>query len=237
MRCDDVDAHTSIAVLQGGTSRSMTDTSVDTDPMPYLRVIAPATPYVAMVVGLFVFSSGWAGILLYHLGIVTIVTLSKSWTFPRMRRDNRCRQVLGVMVLGAAFVGPALYAAWTTIQLTDLDLATALADLRLSGLSWTVFILYYMTVNPVLEETFWRGYLGSEARRPTWNDIWFAGYHVLVIASFVGVGWVAAGFVGLLAAAWLWRQAARDCDGLLIPVVSHATADASLILAAALLVG
>ena len=127
-----------------------------------------------------------------------------------MRRDNRCRLVLGVMVLGAALVGPSLYAAWTTIQLIDLDLAVALADIRLSDLSWTVFILYYMTVNPILEETFWRGYLGSDARGLRWNDIWFAGYHVLVIASFVGAGWVAAGFVGLLAAGWLWRQTARE---------------------------
>ena len=91
-------------------------------------------------------------------------------------------------------------------------------------------------MNPVLEEWYWRGVLGSPSRMPTPNDAAFAGYHVLVLAVFVPWPWALAVAVVLVGAAWLWRQLVARHGGLVIPVVTHAVADLSVIVTAELIV-
>ncbi len=143
--------------------------------------------------------------------------------------------LLGIMVVGAALTGPAIYGAWSTVGLDEPELDVMLSDVGLAGGSWVLFIVYYSVVNPVLEELFWRQHLGSNRVGLVWTDMWFAGYHILVLIEFVKVPWVVAGFAALVGAAWLWRQVMRECDGLLIPVLSHSAADLSLIMAAFIL--
>jgi membrane protease YdiL (CAAX protease family) len=94
-----------------------------------------------------------------------------------------------------------------------------------------VFIVYAIAVNPLLEESYWRGYLGSPAKNITVNDLLFAGYHLLVIGGNIGVIWLIAVFCGLTAAAWFWRQINRINGGLLLSVVFHIAADTSVFLA------
>ena len=106
-----------------------------------------------------------------------------------------------------------------------------LADLGLCNTAWLLFMVYYVTINPLLEELFWRGYLGSDSTFLTWNDIWFAGYHILVLVRFVTVTWIVASFLVLVGAAWFWRQLARKYNGLMVPIASHAAADLSIIAA------
>ena len=121
------------------------------------------------------------------------------------------------------------------IKPASLQLESELADLGLTGLPWLLFIGCYFIVNPVLEELFWRGYLGQRTRGLTWNDVWFSGYHVLVAVNFTWWPWVVASFLVLVAISWVWRQFARQARGLLLPILSHTAADASIILAVFLL--
>jgi membrane protease YdiL (CAAX protease family) len=199
-----------------------------------LMRIAPGVPYVAVGIGLYLMSSGWAAILLYHAGMVAVLTASKSWAALRTSNSRKCRLTLSVIVMGSALVGPVLYGLWSAMQAVS-DLSELLSELHLVGFWWLLFAIYYFTVNPFLEESFWRGYLGNGSSRLVLNDGFFAGYHLLVLVKLVRLPWVVAGFAGLVGAGWLWRQVARECEGLLVPVLSHTIADASLIAAAFLI--
>ena len=192
---------------------------------------APLIPYVAVILGVHVLSSAWASILAYHAGILLVLSISRGWRLGPAPRSRRSLIALVILIVGAALVGPVVYGLWPTMRLDGLAIESELAGLGLTGAVWAAFIVYYFTVNPVLEEMFWRGALGSESVRPAVNDGWFAGYHLLVLIEFVAAPWVVLGFLGLLATAWFWRQLVREFGGLAIPIVSHAAADASLILA------
>ncbi|HEX5808782.1 MAG TPA: hypothetical protein VFY25_08970, partial [Anaerolineales bacterium] len=41
------------------------------------------------------------------------------------------------------------------------DMQEHVQALRLTSSTWPVFITYFVLVNPLIEEYFWRGYLGS----------------------------------------------------------------------------
>jgi hypothetical protein len=206
-----------------------------TAPSRTLKSVAPLVPYLAVIVGLYGMSSGWASILLYHGGMVLLLSIARGWVAPSMARTARCVRLMAAVLAASALVGPVLFVIWPTMALADFELADELGRLGLVDHWWVLFMVYYATVNPALEEIYWRGYLGSCSKGITRNDFFFAGYHVLVISRFVGAPWVAAGFLGLVGAAWFWRRTSRKCGGLAIPVASHAVADASLILAGYLL--
>ncbi len=110
-----------------------------------------------------------------------------------------------------------------------MNLGETLTSFHLSGLSWWAFAAYYVTVHPVLEEIYWRGYLRGAHRSPVAVDIAFAGYHVLVLCIFVKLPWVLVSFGVLLFAAWSWRQLAARYSGLGVAIASHAAADLSIV--------
>ncbi len=136
--------------------------------------------------------------------------------------------MLGVVV-ASALGGLFIFLLWPWIKLEELLLTVELTNLGLSGTPWLIFILYYFTINPILEELFWRGYLGNSSHKPVWTDVWFAGYHVIILFAFVDWPWVVLSFLMLVGVAWVWRQLAHIYRGLTISILSHAAADASII--------
>jgi len=198
--------------------------------MHYLRMFAPTIPYLAVLIGMYTsISNGWAAILLYHLGIITVLFLARYWKLGRLLKTTEEFLVLAGVVLVSALAGFFIYWLWAIIKLAELVLTDQLSVLGLVNAPWFLFIGYYFTVNPLLEEMFWRGYLGSPKLVLTWNDVWFAGYHVLVLVTFVSWSWAILSFTVLMISAWFWRQLTRRYQGLLLPIASHAAADASII--------
>ncbi len=194
-----------------------------------LKVIAPITPYIAVTLGLYVLRSAWAAILLFHIGMIIVMPLAKRWQLGEQLRTRRAFLVLVVVAVTSALGGLFIFWLWPTIKLGQLLLGAELANLGLSQTPWLLFIFYYFTVNPFLEEMFWRGYLGHKTKALAWTDVWYAGYHLLVLVHFVQLPWIIVSFVILVGASWVWRQLAREFNGLTIPIVSHAAADASII--------
>ena len=195
----------------------------------YLKAIAPAIPYVAVLIGLYGLHNAWSSIILYHLGMVVILTLTKSWWLGKRLLSWQAYLVLLVVVIGSALSGIIVFYLWSIMKLPELVLGAELTNLGLSQTPWILFMFYYFTINPLLEEIFWRGYLGSPKVAPIWGDFWFAGYHTLVLYLFIGLPWVAASFLVLVAAGWFWRQITRIYGGLMMPILSHAAADAGII--------
>lgn len=189
------------------------------------------TPYLAIIIGLSGLESAWSSILLYHCGIVLVLWLARYWRLGEPLKSRADYLVLTAVAVTSLLGGVLIFWLWPIMKLGALLLVSELADLGLSNIAWLLFMVYYVTINPLLEELFWRGYLGSGSAFLTWNDLWFAGYHILVLVRFVSVPWIGASFLILVGAAWLWRQLARRYNGLIVPIASHAAADLSIIAA------
>ena len=213
----------------------MREKTIQSDTPFHPGLLAPALPYVAIIAGVYLLNSAWAAITLYHLGIIVVLSITGSWGLGQLPHSTADYLWLVVVVAGSCLGGLIVYFLWELIKPASLQLGSELAGLALTGIPWLLFMGYYFTVNPVLEELFWRGYLGQKSSGLTWNDVWFSGYHILVTVNFARWPWVVASFLVLAGAGWFWRQLARQTPGLLLPILSHAAADASIILAVFLL--
>ncbi len=197
-----------------------------------LSIVVAVIPFAAVVAGLFAAHSAWAAILLYHAGIVAIL-------FTGGRRRVFLKVVKGWCVVAGvagavtgACAGITLYVLWPYIDATNGGLRFLLSQFGLAGSSWIAFAVYYATVHPLLEELHWRGNDLTTGPGPSWMDAAFAGYHVLVLQYFIGPLWIAVSFVVLFLVSWLWRMLAGRFGGIAVPLLSHAVADASIIIAA-----
>jgi membrane protease YdiL (CAAX protease family) len=128
-----------------------------------------------------------------------------------------------------------LFLLWPFVRLPGARLGEVLSDFGLGGISWIIFVVYYSTVHPLVEELFWRGEASPQKTRPSWRDAAFGGYHFLVLVLFIKVPWAIAVAVLLSGVAWGWRYAVRKYGGLGVSLASHAVADFSIVLAATLI--
>lgn len=88
-------------------------------------------------------------------------------------------------------------------------MGASLVGLGLEGWGWLAFVAYYSLVTPWLEELFWRGWYPTVVGQGIMADLLFAGYHLLVVALFIGWPWVVLCFAVLTATAFVWRLVAR----------------------------
>jgi hypothetical protein len=195
------------------------------------KTITPLAPYVTVSAGLFLFRSAWAALIGYHVVMALILTFSRTKSRSRRLTAGRRWPVSVISGTIGACAGLVLLVAWRFVGL-DGNAAQYARSLGLSGATWPAFLAYFIVVNPWIEEFYWRGYLGSSDRRPTFNDGMFSGYHLLVAASLLSPAWLTALFVVLTLAAWFWRQVDRLSDSLLPSIVSHVAADITVMLVA-----
>ena len=195
-----------------------------------INLILASVPYLAVGMGLLVFHNAWVAILTYHAGIAAIIFLSKPVVpFKQVIRSANYNPLISSVAIGASG-GIVLYLLWPLLSVPP-DISAYMRSIGLTAIAWPYFAVYYVIVNPFFEEYYWRGYLGSSAKRPVLNDALFAGYHLIVLAGKMGVLWLVVVFLVLYGAAWYWRQICRLTDGLLAAVLSHMAADITVILA------
>ncbi len=190
--------------------------------------LLPLIAYVSMVLGLYVFHSAWAAFGFYH-GLILVVMLSdKNRSYwHELITGWDWRVGAGAIVFGFGG-GVVLYLLAPLAGIDSLMIGPVLSRLGLQGGSWLLFVFYHSLVNPWFEEVFWRGRLGCDHKRPVLNDVFFAGYHILVLVLFLDWIWILLAAVILTLAGWLWRQMRQQRQGLLLPVISHMSADASI---------
>ncbi len=187
-------------------------------------------PYLAVWLGLYIFQNGWAAILLYHAGIAALVTRTRSW--PRLDQFRLKAPIWTTLLYAAAgcSAGLLVYLLWPFLHASP-KLSDALLAWGLTPRGWPLFIVYSALVNPWLEESYWRGWLGSAARHPIFRDAAFAGFHLVILAPFFPLVWLAAAFVVLAFAGWMWRQVNRAETSMLASTLFHMAADVSILLA------
>lgn len=195
-----------------------------------MKWLAPVLAYLAVGLGLFVFQSAWGALVGFHLAILVTLFIAKPGLSPLILfQFKRLRwTVFSVLVCGSS--GVTLYVLWARFGFAP-DLAQQVQALGLSGTSWPPFILYFTLVNPLVEEYFWRGWLGSETTALHVSDFLYAGFHGLILFHKVQPVTILFALSMLVLAGWFWRQLYRSERGLLAAVLGHCAADCTILLA------
>ncbi len=192
-------------------------------------------PYISILVGLYALHNAWVGILLYHFCIVLFLIFNrKSVSFSRVFAGFDARAFVPGLVV-CLLAGPAVYVLWPFIRSGDGVLVEWLALHHLTGLAWLLFLPYFSVVHPLLEELLWRTITGRVTGYFSWIDLYFSGYHILVLFSLLRHAWLLLVFLILAASSAFWRIIARRSSGLVVPILTHTAADAGVILFAHLL--
>jgi len=191
--------------------------------------LTPLPPYLAIWAGLFLFHNAWVALLGFHAGILLVLAILRpGLPVNILFKGNDLKRTLRDMIF-CGISGIGLYILWNHIGAAK-DLPAQLQSLGLNSSSWFPFIAYFVLVNPLIEEYFWRGVLGGHSTKPTLDDLVYAGYHAVILLDRVNLISIAFAVIILVSAGWLWRQIAREEGGLLVPVLGHMAADLSILL-------
>ena len=195
-----------------------------------MKWFTPILPYLAVGIGLFWFHQVWGALLGFHVAIVLSLLLARAPIPVKILfKSNDIRWViLSALLCGSS--GIALYFVWPNLGV-ESDLPVQIESFGLAGSTWLAFIAYFVLVNPLVEEYFWRGYLGSPVKGFHISDFLYAGFHALILWDRVQIGSIITSLIVLVLAGWFWRQLAREDQGLLAPVTGHMAADFTILLA------
>jgi hypothetical protein len=195
----------------------------------WLRLIFAAVPYVAVLIGLYAFKNAWIAIGLYHLGIVFFLVAGDRHSLLKRIHKGWNSTMAATSIVVSVMTFFLIYLLWEYMQLENVRLDTALVGFGLHGSSWFFFMIYFSTVQPFLEELYWRGYMECNHKFFSWTDFAFAGYHILVLCFFIKWFWLVIAFIVLTAAAFGFRRIAYKLEGLSVPLLAHIAADVSII--------
>ena len=195
-----------------------------------MKWLTPLLPYLAVWIGVFWLQNALAALPGFHAAIVLSLLLARSSVPLKalFKSKNIRRVILSVLVCGSS--GISLYFLWPYLGAID-DLPGQMEMFGLTRASWPLFIAYFVLVNPLIEEYFWRGYLGSPTGRLYPSDFFYAGFHGLILMNKVQTGALLYSLGILVLAGWFWRQLARVDEGLLAPVLGHMAADFTILMA------
>ena len=192
-------------------------------------------PYLAIWAGLFFFRNAWVTLIAFHAAILLVLFIAQPKISPSLLfKSNNVKWILLNVVL-CGLSGFGVYFLRTVFDISD-DLSSKLAQIGLNNSTWPGFIAYFSLVNPLIEEYFWRVYLGSTIKGIHVVDLIYAGYHALILIDKVSVTATLFAIACLTFAGWFWRQTKREDNGLLAPVLGHMAADFSICMAIYLLV-
>ncbi len=193
----------------------------DWPPRNLARLLLPLiAPYAAVGICWCVLSNAWLTIIAYHALIFGWSWRSIPGVWTRASRR-------GIWIgAPAVLAGPILYLLLPHV--TRVDLSVWLRAHRLTGSALVAMVPYYGLVHPVLEQVHW----APLRRRTPAAHVLFAGYHLLVLASLLPAGWVAACIATLVVSSMVWDWQVQHCGSLIPAIVSHMLADLGVVLAA-----
>lgn len=194
-----------------------------------MKLIAALLPYIAVLLGMTLLRNAWAAILLYHAGILLFLFLRKPSTLWKTVWGGQKTPLLIPGVIICAMAAPVVYFMWPLFQSSENILPEWLAQYGLTGWSWFLLLPYFSIIHPVLEEIHWRGIAPGRVKGFCWQDVLFAGYHVLVLHELIFWPWLFLVFGVLCVSSFFWRWAADKFGGYGLPVLTHAAADAGVV--------
>jgi len=195
--------------------------------MKWQQILKMLAPYLAVVIFWTGLSNGWLAILAYHAQIILWATIS-----PRI---NGRKAIIGtlnrraiLLALPTVCAGPLLY--YLLPHVTNIELTIWLAEHQLSSFALLCMIPYFGIIHPFLEQLHWF----SLRQETAISHVMFAGYHMLVLSSLFSLPWLILSFVLLSIVSLLWTYITMQTKGIMLAYISHALADAGLIIAVSL---
>ena len=195
-----------------------------------MKWFTPILVYLAVGIGLFWVQHAFLALLGFHVAIIVSLLFARSHTpIKILFRSRNIRWVLlSLFLCGSS--GVFLYFFWSAFGITG-DLSVHVRALGLTPTTWPLFITYFVLVNPLVEEYFWRGFLGSPTRNVHASDFLYSGFHGLILLGKMQTSAILYSLIVLVGAGWFWRQIGREDGGLLAPVLGHMAADFTLLMA------
>jgi Type II CAAX prenyl endopeptidase Rce1-like len=190
----------------------------------------PILVYAVVGIGLFFFHNAWTALLSFHLAILVSLLIAKPKIPIKTLFTSKDIKWIFISILLCGSTGVTLYFFWDRFGIAN-DLSEHVTGMGLNQFTWIGFIAYFALVNPLLEEYFWRGYLGSNFTNFTISDFLYAGFHGLILMNTVQTSMIIYSLALLILAGWFWRQIARIDQGLLAPVLGHMAADFTILMA------
>lgn len=194
------------------------------------KILAPALPYLAVWMGMFLFNNAWAALLGFHLAILASLLMFRLAVPIEILFKSKYPKWIFASILFCSTSGIGLYFLWPVFGVSN-NLSAQLLAMGLTPASWPWFLAYFSLVNPFVEEYFWRGVLGNDSLKPYFGDVVFAGYHAMILWGRVHLVFVLFAVSVLVSAGWLWRQISREDGGLLAAALGHAAADFTILFA------
>jgi membrane protease YdiL (CAAX protease family) len=191
--------------------------------------LASILPYFAVWAGLFLFKNAWLALTGFHLAILLALVIARPDIPVKLLFKSKHTKWILASVVFCALSGINLYFFWELFGIYG-SLPAQLKSIGLASSAWLPFIAYFSLVNPFVEEYFWRGFLGSATKKLHIGDCIYAGYHGVILWGKIQPLSVLLAVIILTAAGWLWRQIAREDEGLLAPVLGHAAADFTILI-------
>ena len=107
-----------------------------------MKLLASLVPYVAVLVGMYVFHSAWLAILLYHIGIIAFLFYRKPRNLWRWMWAGTKSPLLIPALIVCAMAAPVVYFMWPWFAVSDSILPEWLARYGLTGWAWLLLMPY-----------------------------------------------------------------------------------------------
>lgn len=191
------------------------------------QIIHALAPYIAVLIGLYIFRNAWFTILLYHLQILICARFFKT-DIRKLLFSGYSGKYLSIFALPGLLFGPILLMVFPYILRENIVIREWLYDRGLAYQSFLILVPYFCIIHPLLEEIHW-GKFRDQARGHWMMHCLFAGYHLLVLATLVKPLWLIIAFFILSAVSYLWTVLCKRLKGGAIPFWSHLIGDVGAI--------
>jgi len=200
-----------------------------------VQLISLAVPYIVVSIGLYLFHNAWIAFIAYHACMITfIIAYGREGRLEKLFSGWNWFIAIPLAVMSALII--LLSFAIRNYMVIDSEkMAQTLSGFGLGKISFCVFAILFVSLHPFLEELFWRGFHWGPCRTHWPIDVFFAGYHVLVMVFFVKWSGSIMIFAIIAVAAILWRFCAEKLNGLATVFFSHIIADIAILTSAILL--
>lgn len=193
----------------------------------YIDIFHVLSPYIAILLGLYYLKNAWLSLLLYHFQI-TIYTIFRKPDIRKLLFWGFSIKHFLIFVLPLLLFGLLLYILFPYILSNNILLKEWLYAHGLNNKNSLILIPYFCLIHPLLEEIHWGKF--RESKKHAWiMCIFFAGYHMLVLANLLTPIWLIISFLILVAAAYAWAVLYKRLNGGVIPFLSHIFADVGII--------
>ena len=189
-------------------------------------------PWPAVWLGMYRWDSLVWTFALYHGGCLLPAAI---WGYPLWRDAVRWptpRQWAWLLagLLVAVPLSLLIYSEMGQSLFDEPGLKTVVTARGFRGAWLLPLMLYFVPVNAILEELFWRGVVLNELRGTGeaawtlgafWTALTFAGWHYLVVRLLLRPGWSELTVLGILVAGFFFSWLYRRTQSIVIPILWH----------------